>query len=339
MIGILKLILAFFCGLFKSEARLEAENTYLRHQLGVLCRKAPRKITLCNWERLVFVWFYRLYPSLLESTHIINPQTIVRWHRQGFRAYWRWKSFNQGGRPRIDKDLRKLIREMSLANPLWGAPRIHGELLKLGFEISQTTVANYMIKGRRPPSQSWKTFLHNHAEGIASIDFLVVPTVGFRLLYCLVILHHGTRRLVHFAATSNPTADWLARQITEAFPWDEAPDYLIRDNDGVYGHIFTRRLYAMGIRDRPTALRSPWQNGYVERLIGSIRRECLDHLIVFNEVHLRWIMKRYAGYYNQSRTHLALNKNSPSNRPIERHGVIKPLPILGGLHHRYCRIE
>ena len=144
-----------------------------------------------------------------------------------------------------------------------------------------------MIKGRRPPSQSWKTFLHNHAEGIASIDFLVVPTVGFRLLYCLVILHHGTRRLVHFAATSNPTADWLARQITEAFPWDEALDYLIRDNDGVYGHIFTRRLYAMGIRDRPTALRSPWQNGYVERLIGSIRRECLDHLIVFNEVHLR----------------------------------------------------
>ena len=196
-----------------------------------------------------------------------------------------------------------------------------------------------MIKGRRPPSQSWKTFLHNHAEGIASIDFLVVPTVGFRLLYCLVILHHGTRRLVHFAATSNPTADWLARQITEAFPWDEALDYLIRDNDGVYGHIFTRRLYAMGIRDRPTALRSPWQNGYVERLIGSIRRECLDHLIVFNEVHLRWIMKRYAGYYNQSRTHLALNKNSTSNRPIERHGVIKPLPILGGLHHRYCRIE
>ncbi len=220
MIGILKLILAFSFGLFKSEARLEAENTYLRHQLGVLRRKTSRKITLCNWERFVFVWLYRLYPSLLESTHIINPQTIVRWHRQGFRAYWRWKSFNQGGRPRIDKDLRKLIREMSLANPLWGAPRIHGEVLKLGFEISQTTVANYMIKGRRPPSQSWKTFLRNHAEGIASIDFLVIPTVGFGLLYCLVILHHGTRRLVHFAATSNPTAEWIARQITEAFPWE-----------------------------------------------------------------------------------------------------------------------
>ncbi len=228
---------------------------------------------------------------------------------------------------------------MSLANPLWGAPRIHGELLKLGIEVSQTTVTKYMIKGRRPPSQSWKTFLHNHADGIASIDFLVVPTVGFRLLYCLVILHHGTRRLVHFAATSNPTADWLARQITEAFPWDEAPDYLIRDNDGVYGHMFTRRLYAMGIRDRPTAPRSPWQNGYVERLIGSIRRECLDHLIVFNEVHLRRIMKRYADYYNKARTHLSLGKDSPSNRPIEYRGVIKPLPILGGLHHRYCRIE
>jgi transposase InsO family protein len=339
MIGILKLILAALCGLFKSRARLEAENTYLRHQLGILRRKAPDKITLYNWERLVFVWFYRLCPSLLESTHIVNPQTLVRWHRQGFRAYWRWKSFNQGGRPRLDKDLRKLIREMSLANPLWGAPRIHGELLKLGFDVSQTTVANYMVKCHRPPSQTWKTFLHNHAEGLASIDFLVVPTVGFRLLYCLVILRNGTRRLVHFGVTSNPTAEWIARQITEAFPWDEAPDYLIRDNDGAYGRAFTKRLYAMGIRDRPTAPRSPWQNGYVERLIGSIRRECLDHLIVFNEVHLRGIMKRYADYYNQVRTHLALNKNSPSNRPIEHRGVIRPLPILGGLHHRYCRIE
>jgi transposase InsO family protein len=228
---------------------------------------------------------------------------------------------------------------MSLANPLWGAPRIHGELLKLGFDVSQTTVANYMVKGHLPPSQSWKTFLRNHAEGIASIDFLVVPTLGFRLLYCLVILHHGTRRLVHFAATSNPTAEWIARQITEAFPWDEAPVYLIRDNDGVYGHAFTKRLYAMGIRDRPTAPRSPWQNGYVERLIGSIRRECLDHLIVFNVTHLRRIMKRYADYYNQSRTHLALKKDSPIRRPIESSGAIKFMSILGGLHHRYCRIE
>ena len=201
MIGILKLILAVMYGLFKSRARLEAENTYLRHQLGVLGRKAPRKITLCNWERFVFVWLYHFCPSLLESTQIINPQTIVRWHRQGFRAYWRWKSFNQGGRPRIDKDLRKLIREMSLANPLWGAPRIHGELLKLGFEISQSTVANYMAKRFRPPSQSWKTFLKNHADGISSMDLLVVPTVSFKLLYCLVILHHGTRRLVHFGAS------------------------------------------------------------------------------------------------------------------------------------------
>jgi transposase InsO family protein len=227
---------------------------------------------------------------------------------------------------------------MSLANSLWGAPRIHGELLKLGIEIAQSTVAKYMARRGRGPSQTWKTFLHNHAAGIAAMDFLVVPTVGFRLLFVLVILRHRRRRLISLSVTSNPTAEWIAHQITDAFPWNDAPDYLIRDRDGAYGHAVTRRLAAMGIRDHPTAPRSPWQNSHVERLIGSIRRECLDHVIVIGEAHLRRVLAAYATYYNDTRTHLALAKDSPGHRPIQWFGQVAARPILGGLHHQYCRI-
>ncbi len=211
-----------------------------------------------------------------------------------------------------------MIREVSLSNPLWGAPRIHGELLKVGLEVAQSTVAKYMVKGRRPPSQSWKTFLRNHAAGIASIDFFVVPTAAFKLLFGLVILRHDRRRLVHVAVTANPTSEWMARQVSEAFPRDTAPTYLIRDRDGAYGQVFRRRVRAMGIRDRPTAPRSPWQNGYVERLIGSIRRECLDHLIIIGEAHLRRVLRAYANYYNGTRTHLSLGKDAPLPRAILR---------------------
>ena len=227
---------------------------------------------------------------------------------------------------------------MSLANPLWGAPRIHGELLKLGIEVAQSTVAKYMVRGRRPPGQSWKTFLRNHAAGIAAMDLLVVPTIGFRLLYGFVILHHHRRRIVTVAVTSHPTAEWIARQIAEAFPWEEASQYLLRDRDGVYGHVVRQRLAAMGIRDRPVTARSPWQNGHVERLIGSIRRECLDHVIVFGEAHLRRILKSYADYHNCVRTHLSLDKDAPIHRPTNRTGRIAAIPILGGLHHQYVRI-
>ena len=195
-----------------------------------------------------------------------------------------------------------------------------------------------MVRCRRPPGQSWKTFLRNHADGIAAMDFLVVPTAAFRLLFCLVILRHDRRQLVHFAVTTNPTADWIARQISEAFPWDMAPEYLVRDRDGAYGQAFRRRIRAMGIRDRPTAPRSPWQNGYAERLIGSIRRECLDHLIIFSDVHLRRVLRAYATYYNCTRTHLSLDKDTPLARPIQRHGTIRTIPHLGGLHHSYVRI-
>ena len=234
--------------------------------------------------------------------------------------------------------LRRLIRQMSLENRLWGAPRIHGELLKLGFEVAQSTVAKYMTKRRPGSSQMWKTFLRNHAAGIAAMDFLVVPTIGFRLLFVLVILRHERRRLISLSVTTNPTAEWIARQITEAFPWNEAPDHLIRDRDAAYGHTITRRLAAMGIRDHPTAPRSPWQNGYAERLIGSIRRECLDHIVIFGEAHLRRTLAAYADYYNKVRPHLSLGKDSPSHRPIQRLGHVLTRPILGGLHHQYCRM-
>jgi transposase InsO family protein len=252
--------------------------------------------------------------------------------------YWRWKSKSPGGRPRLSADIRRLIRDISLANPLWGAPRIHGELLKLGIDVGQTTVAKYMARNRRPPSQGWKTFLRNHADGIASMDLFVVPTVSFRLLYGLLILKHGRREILWLSATAHPSAEWISRQLTEAYGWEAGPHYLVRDRDCVYGEVFVRRLRAMGIRDRPTAPRSPWQNGFCERLICSIRRECLDHIVVFGERHLRHLLRTYANYYNCTRTHLSLKKDSPVSRAIEPFGRILPVPILGGLHHQYVRI-
>jgi transposase InsO family protein len=234
--------------------------------------------------------------------------------------------------------LRALIRQMSTENQLWGAPRIHGELLKLGVEVAQSSVAKYMVKRRGPPSQGWRTFLRNHAPEVAAMDLFVVPTIGFKLLYGLVVVRIHRRDLVCINVTANPTAEWVARQITEAFPWNEAPRYMIRDRDRIYGAVVTRRLRAMGIRDKPTAPASPWQNGFAERLIGSIRRECLDHVIVLGEVHLRRILRSYADYYNGFRTHRSLNKDTPNSRPVQRSGTIISHAILGGLHHQYFRI-
>jgi transposase InsO family protein len=273
----------------------------------------------------------------LSVLTIVRPETLVRWHRAGFRCYWRWKSRSSGGRPPIDTELRVLIRRISTENPLWGAPRIHGELLKLGFEVAQSSVAKYMVKRREPPSQGWRTFLRNHAPDIAAMDFFVVPTIGFDLLSAFVIVRIDRRDLVWINVTKNPTAEWVAHQITEAFPWDGAPGYMIRDRDRIYGTIVTRRLRAMGIRDKPTSPGSPWQNGFAERLIGSIRRECLDHIVVFGEDHLRRILRSYARYYNDLRTHRSLDKDGPGSRPVQRTGNIKSLPILGGLRHHYTR--
>jgi Integrase core domain len=322
----------------KSRARLEAENLVLRQQLLVLNRRLPARLRLRNIDRLILVWLYRQFPSLLDAIIIVKPETLLRWHRRGFRAYWRWKSWRRGGRPRIDRELRALIRRMSWENPTWGAPRIHGELLMLGIDVSESTVGRYIIKTGRPRSQGWKTFLRNHASGIASVDLFVVRTISFKQLYGLVILGHARRALARIAVTSNPTAQWIAGQVTEAFPWDEAPRHLICDRDGAFGSAYTRRIRAMAIRDHPVAARSLWQNAYVERLIGSIRRECLDHMIVSGEAHLRRILKTYAAYYNEVRTHLSLGKDAPNFRRAETVGNIVAMPILGGLHHRYVRV-
>ena len=240
----------------------------------------------------------------------------------------------------MPQEVKELIRRMSRDNPLWGAPRIHGELLKLGIEISQATVSKLMVRHPRPPSQTWRTFLTNHADGLASIDLFVVPTATFRLLYAFIVLRHERRMLVHFNVTSHPTANWLSQQLLEAFPWDTAPRYLIRDRDAAFGSVFRSRLDGMGILEVLTAPQSPWQNAYVERVIGSIRRECLDHVIVVDARHLRRILSSYFDYYHRSRTHLSLAKDTPEGRSVQPGGTAKivAFPQVGGLHHRYERL-
>jgi transposase InsO family protein len=338
MFGLLSIFLALLTVPFKSKSRLEAENAALRRQLIVLRRKMRGRVRLTNNDRWFLIQLYRWFPSILQVLTIVQPETLVRWHRAGFRCYWRWKSRPRGGRPLIEAELRALIRRMSVENPLWGAPRIHGELLKLGFEVAQSSVAKYMARQHRPPSQGWRTFLRNHAPDIAAKDLFVASTIGFDLLYAFIIVRLDRRDLVWINVTSHPTAEWIARQLTEAFPWNEAPRYLIRDRDRIYGAVVKRRLRAMGIRDKPTAPASPWQNGFAERLIGSIRRECVDHFIILGEAHLRRILQTYAGYYNNIRTHRSLDKDAPVSRPVQRTGIISSRPILGGLHHHYVRV-
>src|ERR1700738_4357776 len=337
MIRLLCFVLAICASPFKSKIRLAAENMALRHQLIVLRRKLRGRVQLATCDR-----FPRPAISLVsinpKGPHDHSSRDPCALHRAGFRSYWRWKSRSLGGRPQIEADLRALIRRMSIEKPLWGAPRIHGELLKLGFKVAQSSVAKYMVKRRGPPSQEWRTFLCNHAPDIAAMDLFVVPTIGFSLLYAFVIVRLDRRDLVWINVTTNPTSDWIARQMTEAFPWDDAPKYLIRDRDSIYGAVVTRRLRAMGIRDKPTAPASPWQNGFAERLIGSIRRECLDHIIVFGEAHLRRTLRSYACYYNDIRAHRSLDKDAPVSRPVQRTGIISSHAILGVLHHHYARV-
>ena len=338
MLAILYALGMFVADLFKSHSRLEAENLVLRHQLNLALRQKPFRIRLRVTDRALLVWMVRLWPNLLDAVQLVQPETILRWHRAGFRTYWRWTSRHRAGRPKIDRELRELIRRMSTENPIWGASRIHGELLKLGFKVAQSTVSKYMARSGKPPSQSWKTFLRDHAEAIAAVDMCIVPTLTFDRLFAFLILGHGRRQLLWFEVTRHPTAAWLARQVTEAFPWASAPAYLVRDNDRVFGHVFANRVTAMGIRDRPISPGSPWQNGIAERLIGTLRRECLDRMLIFGESHLRRVLASYMAYYNQARTHLALQKDAPLHRAVQRSGVIVAIPILAGLHHQYARI-
>jgi len=338
MTALIILLLNLGASLFKPKSWLEAENAALRQQLVVLQRQVRGRVQFTNSDRLFFIQLYRWFPSVLKAMTIMRPETVMRWHRAGFRRYWRWKSRNLGGRPKIAADLRALIRRISVENRLWGAPRIHGELLKLGFAVAQSTVAKYMASNGGPSGQSWGTFLRNHMPHIAAMDLFVVPTISFNLLYVLVIVRLARRELVWINVTAHPTAEWIAQQITEAFPWHEAPRYLIRDRDKIYGVAVTRRLRAMGIRDKPIAPGSPWQNGFAERLIGTIRRECVDHIVALGEQHLRRFLKSYAKYYNTARTHRSLAKDTPVSRPVQRIGRIVSDALVSGLHHQYVRI-
>jgi putative transposase len=271
---------------------------------------------------------------------ILKASTVLGWHRKGFRLFWTWKiRHGKAGRPSVPKQVRELIRTMSRENPLWGAPRIHGELLKLGIEIGETSVGKYMVRHRRPPSQTWRTFLDNHLKSIVSVDFFAVPTIRFQILYVFLVLAHDRRRILHFAVTAHPTAEWTAQQLREAFPWDSAPRYLLRDRDRIFGHDFVEQVKAMGIKQVLSAPRSPWQRAYIERVIGTIRRECLDHVIVLNETSLYRHLQAFCAYYHRTRTHLALQKDSPEPRAVQtpEAGRVISIPEVGGLHHRYER--
>ena len=316
---------------------LAFENLLLRQQLAVLREKAVRP-QLSPSDRSFWVLVSKLWPGWRNALHIVRPETVIRWHREGFRRHWT-KKCKRKGRPVLDPKIRELIRRMSQANPLWGAPRIHGELLMLGIDVSQTTVAKYLVRGRNPPSQTWRTFLENHAKEIIATDFFTVPTATFRVLFVLVVLSHDRREILRTNVTESPTAAWTARQIVEAAGLDEVPKYLVRDRDRKFSAFFSRQVEATGLREVLTAPGSPWQNAYAERVIGTIRRECLDHTIILGEQHLRRTVKRFSNYYNGVRTHLGLEKDTPRGRLAQFPdlGTIHSRRHCGGLHHEYYR--
>ncbi len=335
---LLRTIVLFLRTLLRDRAELAMENLALRQQLAILEQTAKRP-QLRKRDRIFWVWLSRLWAGWRTALVIVQPDTVVRWHRQGFKLYWRWKSRREAGRPKIDTEIRRLIRRMSRENPLWGVPRIQSELALLGYTVAESTVAKYKIRRPRPPSQTWRAFLDNHICDIVAVDFFTVPTATFRILFTFVVLRHDRRHVVHFNVTAHPTAEWTAQQIVEGFPFDDAPRFLIRDRDSIYGNAFQQRVKNMGIEEVLIAPRSPWQNPYAERLIGSIRRECLDHVIVLDERHLYRILRSYLDYYTRSRTHLSLDRNAPIERDVEPpcHGRVVSIPQVGGLHHRYRR--
>ena len=337
---IIKLLLETLRKSIFSKQQLVIENLALRHQLIVYQRNA-KKLKLHNHDRAVWVLLSKFLKNWKDVLVIVKPKTVIKWHRKGFRLYWRWKSrLKTNGRNRTDPYIVKQIKNISQANPLWGAPRIHGELLKIGIKVSESTVQRYMIKSKKPPSQTWRTFLENHVKNLISVDFMIVPTITFKLLYVFIILSHGRRKIIHFNVTDSPTASWTGQQIIEAFPFETAPKYMIRDRDKIYGEKFRSKVDALNINEVLIAPRSPWQNPYVERVIGSIRRDCLDHIIVLNERHLKSILSEYIEkYYHPFRTHLSLGKDCPEYREVEpmELGEIKSESIFGGLHYWYYR--
>jgi putative transposase len=289
------------------------ENLALRHQLLVLQRSAVRP-HLSRWDRILWVWLSRLWTDWRASLVIVQPATVLAWHRRGFQLYWRWKSrASSVGRPRLDPELRQLIRRMARENPTWGRRRMRAELALLGYCVAELTVARYMHRPSPRPAPTWRAFLTTHARDSVAVDFFLVPTLTFRLLFVFVVLRHDRRELLHLNVTEHSTAVWTARQIVEVFPNETAPRYLLRDRDAVYGECFTRCLANMGIREVIIAPTAPWQNPFVERVIGSIRRECLDHCLILNEAHLRRLLHDYIGYYNTARPHQSLATTVPSH--------------------------
>jgi putative transposase len=253
-------LLATLLSVFRSRAVLELENLALRHQIGVLQRSARRRPTLTAWDRLLWIGLSRLWRDWRSALAIVKPETVVAWHRAGFRLFWTWKvRRGQTGRPVISREFRDLIRKMCRENPRWGAPRIHGELLKLGIDISESSVSEYMLRCRKPPSQTWSTFLENHLAQLVSIDFFTVPTIRFHVLYVFLVLAHDRRRILHFNVTAHPTAEWTGQQLREAFPFDQTPRYLLRDRDAIFGNDFREQVRDMGIQEVLSTPRSPWQ--------------------------------------------------------------------------------
>ncbi len=334
-----KLTFELFRLIFKNKRDLILENLAFRQQLAVQQRSIKRP-KIKNTDRIFWVWLSRIWDDWRSSLIIVKPPTVIAWHKKGFKLYWKRKS-RRVGRPNIDWEVIKLIRRIQKENPTWSPQRIQGELVKLGLDVSDNTVAKYMRKSKSDDGkrQRWLTFLRNHAKHIVGIDFLVVRTVFFKAIYVFVAISHDRRKIMHFAVTAHPYSQWAIQQLRETFAFDETTKYVIRDNDGIYGNEFKQTIKRFGLKDTPTAPRSPWQNPICERVIGTLRQECLDHMIILNERHLHSVLDEYINdYYNVSRTHMSLEKDSPVLRPVQANGKIVSKPILGGLHHVYSRV-
>jgi transposase InsO family protein len=336
---ILAALLTFLTTLLRSRLALQLEIVALRHQVAVYQRSVSRP-RLHATDRLFWVWLSRLWSGWQHVLAFVQPRTVIAWQKRRFRDHWRRLSqCGKPGRPAVSTQVRELIRDMWRSNPTWGSPRIVGELQKLGLDVAKSTVEKYRPRSRNPSSPTWRAFLNNHVKDLVSCDFFTVPTVTFKVLFVFVILAHERRRIVHFNVTEYPTAQWTAQQIVEAFPWDGAPRYLLRDRDSAYGASFQQRVRRMDIEEVVIAPRSPWQNPYVERLVGSMRREMLDHVIIINEQHLRRLLTEYVTYYHRFRTHLSLAMDCPETRPVEapEAGKVIAVPEIGRLHHHYER--
>jgi len=326
--------------IFRGKHDIALENLALRQQL-VVQQRSIKKPKITNRDRIFWIWLSTFWNKWRASLIVVKPSTVIGWHKKGFKSYWKRKS-RRVGRPSIDWELIKLIRKMQKQNVTWSAQRIQGELTKLGFEVCDNTVARYMAKDKDDDDsrqQRWVTFLRNHTKNAVGIDFLVVRTVFFQAIYVFVTISHDRRKILHFAVTANPHSQWAIQQLRETFAFNETVKYVIRDNDTIFSDDFKTHIKHFGLEDTPTAPRSPWQNPIAERVLGTLRRECLDHMIILNEKHLHSVLDEYINdYYNVKRTHMSLEKDSPVPRPVQADGKIVSKPILGGLHHVYSRV-